>query len=84
MDPLPAFPQQSLLSPKQLEVANYLVHGFTNKEPARELHISHRTIEDHRRDIFRRLALETAFNSRGSSIRSTSYSPSDFEPGGLF
>lgn len=57
MSPLPVFPQRTLLSPKQLEVANYLVHGFTNKETARELHVSHRTIEDHRRDIFRRIGV---------------------------
>jgi FixJ family two-component response regulator len=52
-EPLPRFPDCSKLTPKELEVATYLVHGFMSKETARELHISPRTVEDHPRRSLR-------------------------------
>jgi DNA-binding NarL/FixJ family response regulator len=54
--PLPKFESRSKLSPKQQLVTNYLVHGLSNKEVARELCVSPRTVEDHRREIFRELS----------------------------
>lgn len=58
--PLPLFDGKILLSPKQLEVTTYLVHGYTNKEVARCLNISHRTIEDHRKAVFDKLKVSNS------------------------
>ena len=49
---LPLFPYRAQLTPRQLEVVTYMVHEFTNKEMARELKISHRTVEDYREMVF--------------------------------
>lgn len=58
MEVLPKFAGRQKLSPREVEVVNYLIQGFTNKEVARELHISHRTVEDHRMSIFRKLEVK--------------------------
>jgi two-component system response regulator FixJ len=55
MRELPTFPKRSVLTPRQLEVAACLIHGMSNKETARELHLSPRTVEDHRQAINTRL-----------------------------
>lgn len=54
---LPTFSNRSTLSPRQREVTNYLVHGLTNKEIARELNISPRTVEDYRAEVCRKLGV---------------------------
>lgn len=43
------------LSPRQREVASMLLSGMSNKEIARQLRISDRTVEDHRGDIYRHI-----------------------------
>ena len=65
---LPTFPKRSVLTPRQLEVAACLVHGLTNKETARALNMSHRTVEDHRHEIQLRLGIKnTVGNCSGLS-----------------
>lgn len=43
------------LTPRQREVLQYVVDGYTNKEIASRLGVSHRTVEVHRMQIMRRL-----------------------------
>jgi DNA-binding NarL/FixJ family response regulator len=46
------------LTPTQVKVAECLLEGMSNKEVARRLGRSSRTIEDHRADIYRRLGVK--------------------------
>jgi DNA-binding NarL/FixJ family response regulator len=57
---LPLFPNRNTLTPRQLQVIACVVHGLTNKETARELKLSPRTVEDHRNEIQRRLGVKNA------------------------
>lgn len=57
MPPLPAFPNRSILSRRQKDVISCLVHGMSNKETARELNISPRTVEDHRMHACQKLGV---------------------------
>lgn len=41
------------LTIRQREILRYLVKGWENKEVARKLGISHRTVEDHRTNILK-------------------------------
>ena len=43
------------LTPREKTVRAYLCKGFTNKEIAKEMKLSPRTIEDHRVNIFKKL-----------------------------
>jgi DNA-binding NarL/FixJ family response regulator len=45
------------LTPRQLEVREFVARGWSSKEIARKLELSTRTVEDHRRDIFERMAV---------------------------
>lgn len=47
--------QGAALTRRQLEVIELVSHGFTNKEIARKLGVSSRTIEDHRCEAMKRL-----------------------------
>jgi two-component system response regulator NreC len=47
------------LSTRETEILVYISNGFTNKEIATRLHISVKTVETHRANIMRRLALKT-------------------------
>jgi two-component system response regulator FixJ len=51
----PAAARLDFLSPRELEVFRYLIAGFANKEIARELQISPRTVEVHRGNLMRKL-----------------------------
>jgi len=70
---LPAFPKRTLLSARQLQIAGYIVHGYTNKETARELNISPRTVEDHRKNLMQKLGTRNsallAMHIFGSQVR---------------
>jgi DNA-binding CsgD family transcriptional regulator len=46
---------EASLTPRQREVCDLVIQGKTNKEIARVLHISHRTVEDHRTDVYGKL-----------------------------
>lgn len=39
------------LTPREIEILGFLVRGYSNKQIAQSLHISHRTVEDHRSHI---------------------------------
>ena len=54
---LPNFPKRSILSGQERNVVSGLVHGMTNKEIARELGISPRTVEDYRFHALQKLCL---------------------------
>lgn len=46
-----------LLTPRELEVVRLTVQGFSNKEIARTLDISHHTVSTHIRQIFSKLGV---------------------------
>ena len=45
----------SILTPREKEVLNYLIHGHSNKVVARKTNTSPRTIEAHRANILRKM-----------------------------
>jgi len=49
-----------VLTTKQQAICDLLTHGFTSKEIGRQLGLSPRTIEDHRRKIFRKFGVHGA------------------------
>lgn len=49
----------SQLSPREREVLGYIVAGLTNKEIGRALHLSPRTVETHRANLFAKLETES-------------------------
>ena len=49
----------SLLTPRETEVLRGVAEGFTNKELAGRLKISHRTVETHRESIVRKLEIRS-------------------------
>ena len=50
----------SELTPREKQVCDLLVHGLENKEIAIKLGSSHRTIEDHRANIMRKMQVKNA------------------------
>ena len=48
------------LTSRESEIANQIVHGSSNKEIARALDISPRTVEVHRANIFKKLEVRNA------------------------
>lgn len=48
------------LTKRELQVADALCSGLTNKETGRKLGISHRTVEDYRQHIMRKLGARTS------------------------
>jgi DNA-binding NarL/FixJ family response regulator len=48
------------LTPRQAEVCALMVQGIPNKDIGRRLGISHRTIEDHREEVYRRAEVRNA------------------------
>lgn len=53
-------PSASLLTTKEREITHRIVNGLTSKEIAKELGISHRTVEVHRASIMRKLGVQNA------------------------
>jgi PAS domain S-box-containing protein len=51
--------QIAILSPRERDVLNWLIAGYTNKMIARELGISPRTVEVHRASVMNRLGAHT-------------------------
>ena len=52
---LPTFPKRSALAPRQLEVAACLIQGMSNKEVARSLKSTERTVKHHMTNIMQKL-----------------------------
>ena len=57
---LPDFPKRSALTRRYLEVVDGLVHGLSNKEIARQLSISPRTVEDYRHRVYEKLGVQNS------------------------
>jgi len=47
-------------TPRETEVADMISHGLSNKEIAESAGISHRTVENHRSQIFRKAHVRNA------------------------
>lgn len=54
----PAVISEDVLTPREFEVVRLAVRGFSNKEIARTLDISHHTVSTHIRQIFCKLGLK--------------------------
>lgn len=52
-------PVSAGLTAREREIASHLISGMTSKEIARELKVSHRTIEAHRMRLMRKLEVNT-------------------------
>lgn len=50
----------ALLTARQQEVCDLVIQGKTNKEIARQLGISHKTVEDHKTDVYRAMGVNNA------------------------
>ncbi|NJL14963.1 MAG: response regulator transcription factor [Microscillaceae bacterium] len=48
----------ALLTPREREVIRHISKGFSNREIAEKLGISHRTVDNHRNNIFRKCSLK--------------------------
>lgn len=55
----PARPSEQPLTPRERDVLRGIARGQTNKEIASDLKISHRTVETHRENIMRKLAVHS-------------------------
>jgi len=51
---------ETILTPRQRQVCDLVCRGLTNKQIGRQLGISHRTVEDHREEIFRAFDVHNA------------------------
>jgi two-component system response regulator FixJ len=63
------------LTPREREVLNCIMHGLANKEIARRLGISPRTIEMHRANLYRRLSVTSL-----AGLLAVAYRAQDAEP----
>ncbi|GAB4405440.1 MAG: response regulator transcription factor [Microscillaceae bacterium] len=48
----------AMLTPREREVIRYISKGYSNREIAEKLGISHRTVDNHRNNIFRKCSLK--------------------------
>ncbi|MBN2001576.1 response regulator transcription factor [candidate division KSB1 bacterium] len=51
--------EKHLLTPRETEILKLLAEGFSNKEIAKQLYISNKTVETHRHNIMEKLNLES-------------------------
>ena len=58
-----AWSSLSRLTPKEQVVLSFLTDGLTSKEIAREMDVSPRTVEIHRRNILRKLEVKSTVNA---------------------
>jgi two-component system nitrate/nitrite response regulator NarL len=56
---MPGSAGKRTLTGRELEVVALLARGISNKEVARELEISHRTVEAHRQRIYTKLGISS-------------------------
>ena len=62
-------PEDTPLTPKELEVLNLVAKGFTNKEIASALNVSHKTIEFHLSGIMRKTEASKRTDSVTNAIQ---------------
>ena len=65
------------LTPREREVMALVVNGHSNKEVARVLEISHRTVEIHRRRVMRKMDAGSVSDLMGSAMAAGVYKRSD-------
>jgi DNA-binding CsgD family transcriptional regulator len=66
------------LSPQELQIAELAAEGSSNKEIARQLFLSHRTVGSHLYRIFPKLGITTRSQLQGAlKLRSTSKRPAE-------
>lgn len=53
-------PKSAALTPREREVARYIVNGYTSKETGRAIGISPRTVEVHRSAVMKKLGVQNA------------------------
>ena len=56
---LPAGPSIDMLTPRELEILQFLIQGYTNRQIAEELSLSVRTVEGHRSNLSAKLGLHS-------------------------
>ena len=61
--------EQTLLTPREVEVLTAISNGLTNKEIARELGISRHTVKFHVESLMRKLAVSSRAEAVSKSIR---------------
>ena len=83
-DEAPWDPLREVLGRREREVAEYVVHGFTNRQIAARLAISERTVSTHLQNIFRKLDVRSrvvlAAMARGADRAAVSALLSDDDP----
>lgn len=52
--------QNHALTERQQAVCDLLIQGLSNKEISERLGISHRTVEEHRAEVFRKMGVRNA------------------------
>lgn len=52
--------EPTVLSKRENEIASLIAQGLTNKEVAEQLHLSHHTVHTHRKNILRKLKINSA------------------------
>lgn len=51
-------PSATMLSSRELEVLDCVVHGFSNKEIAHELYLTEQTVKNHMTSVFRKMKVD--------------------------
>jgi len=70
--------QPAVLTTTEMEILNSIAHGKTTKEIATERYSSVHTINTHRKNIFRKLGVNTAYEAIRYGVRMGIVNPSEF------
>lgn len=70
--------QPAVLTSTEVEILNSIAHGKTTKEIATERFSSVHTINTHRKNIFRKLGVNTAYEAVRFGVRAGLVNPSEF------
>jgi DNA-binding NarL/FixJ family response regulator len=57
------------LSPREMEILQYIVKGLSNKEIASELRISHQTVKNHMTSILKKLNVQDRTQAAVTALR---------------
>ena len=78
LPPMPHASQEKALSDREIEVLSLIAQGYLNKEVADQLHIGMTTVITHRKNIFRKLGINTAHETVKYTLRAGLVDPSEF------